>query len=71
MISQAQVHTVRSMRRHGGYSDLSTEVHDWLIENVKYGTWEIEIHSSGADIFFIDPVDAVQFKLAMAHHYAA
>lgn len=69
MFANNQVPVARSMRMSAGYSDLTPEVYDWLNANLVFGTWEIELHSSGADVFFVNAEDAVQFKLAMSAHY--
>jgi hypothetical protein len=69
MLMMNQVAVARSMRKSAGYSDLTDDVYAWLRGNLVFGEWEIELHSSGADVFFLRPEDAVQFKLAMSDHY--
>lgn len=69
MLMLNQVAVARSMRKSSGYSDLTDDVYSWLNGNLTFGEWEIELHSSGADVFFLYPEDAVQFKLAMSDHY--
>lgn len=65
------VAAAQSMRERFGYSNLIPEVYDWLRDNLVMDSWEVELYSSGADLFFAYTDDAVQFKLAMSEHYAS
>ena len=58
------------MQTQSGYNPLRHEIIQWLMDNLVKGEWEWEVYSSGLDVIFDNPEDAVQFKLYWSEYFA-